>query len=323
MSFPRHSDRYDLLGTVAYRELAAEKLAEARRSILIISAYVTIAGLSWIRDNGTLDRVPVTILTQWKPRDLLSGASDLEAYKLSLDLGWRFCLLPNLHAKLLLIDDNYMFVGSSNVTAFGLSLVPGGNRELGICVAANAGDVRSAWGLVEESHDVSPEIFSKLKEWLALCPPITKTGPDVEWPLSIERMLARPPNRLWVSDLPWTVPDNMRERGTIQESSELDAVAHDMRLFGVEEYPNLETAFRGSIAYRWLVNKLEKEPDHAAYFGRLGELLHSSLLDDPAPFRKDVKSLLSNLLAYAAQFAKKSIVLDRPQYSTRVSLITI
>src|SRR4051812_46272669 len=118
MTFPRSSERFDLLGTVAYRQLAAEKVAKAQHSVLIVSAYITLAGLHWMQESGISDKVSVTVLTQWKPGDLLSGASDLEAYKFSRDRNWRFCLLPNLHAKLLLIDNNYMFVGSANITAF-------------------------------------------------------------------------------------------------------------------------------------------------------------------------------------------------------------
>jgi hypothetical protein len=262
------------------------------------------------------------VVTQWKPGDLLSGASDLASYDFCRSRNWRFCLLPHLHAKLLLIDNVHLFVGSANITAFGLSLVPGGNREVGLCVAATDSDVRTVFGLLEEAIEVSPALFSEIEEWLSKQRQVqAHSQVELRWPVSIAQRITRSPTHLWVADLPWIKPQYLLERNN--EAKLKEAIDHDARLFGTKEHASLDSAFRNSSSYRWLVGVLRAEPDQTAYFGRLSQLLHGSLLDDPAPFRKDVKNLLANLLEYVAIFAQPEIKLDCPQQSTRVRLFTV
>jgi PLD-like domain len=322
MSFPRSSRRHDLLGTEAYRDLLARTLATSSRTVKIISAFITTAGLQWVRKTGIKSSVAVTVVTQWSPGDLLSGASDLSSYAFARDQSWNFKLLQNLHAKLLLIDDAYLFVGSSNITAYGLSLVPGGNRELGLCVAPNETELRTVTGLIDEAFDVSDLLYAEIKEWLAKQIRITPTAP-LKWPIDIERAMSRSPTRLWVADLPWAAPnDILCPASDAIKSTFVDAIDHDTRLYGAQEPRMLEHAFRASNAYRWLINTLNSEPDQTAFFGRLSHLLHACLLDDPAPFRKDIKTLLENLLQYVTRFASAEVQLDRPNQSMRVRLLS-
>ncbi len=323
MNFPRSSKRYDLLGTEGYRDLIARTINAAQTSVLIISAFVTHAGLYWLRSKGMPTNIPVTIVTQWTPEDILSGASDLSAYSFAREQKWRFTLVPKLHAKLLLVDNSHMFVGSANITAFGLSLVPGGNRELGLCVAANDYEIRTAWGLAEEAIEVSPELFGRMQAWIAQLKRSIPESADsnLMWPSEIIDAVTPRPKRLWVADLPWATPtqvlgsDHRTHPPLVRE-----AVDHDVRLFGSDDSLKLQSAFRASQAYQWLLRMLQNEPQHCAYYGRLSELLHDCLLDDPRPFRRDVKTLLSNLLDYVSSFAADVVTLDRPNQSMRIRL---
>ncbi len=321
--FPRSSERFDLLGTEAYRDLLARTIAAAEKSLLLISAFMTGPGIKWICDCGLKPSISATVITQWKPEDILSGASDLDAYTYSINRGWRFGLLPKLHAKLLLVDDIYMFVGSANITARGLSLIPGGNRELGLCVAANEFDIRSALGIANEAVDLSPELFKKMERWIARLRETKKSPSDLEleWPLEIRTALTERCKRLWVADLPWVTPAQLTGSTSEDDAAQiLDAIRHDERLFGGKDSNKLKLEVRSSRAALWLFGVLSEEPDMTAYFGRLTQVLHNSLLDDPLPFRKDVKVLLSNLLEYVSAYAGDLMVLDRPEYSMRVRL---
>jgi hypothetical protein len=321
MSFPRHSGRYDLLGTEAYRDLLAKNIASATRSITIISAFITSSGLSWVLRSGIRRDLLVTIITQWSPGDLLAGASDLDAYTLAQDQGWKFRLLPKLHAKALLIDDLRLFVGSANVTAFGLSLVPGGNRELGLCVGVSEAELRTIAGLINESVEVSAELFCSIRDWLSQ-QKLTTTPTEISWPENIHRAMVLLPTRLWVADLPWANPHHLLGGPQIVlDPSQREAIDHDFRLYGTVDAALLLSAFRNSVAFKWLVGMLQTEPDQMAYFGRLSYQLHASLLDDPTPYRKEVKNLLANLLEYVATFAAHQVQLDRPNQSLRARLL--
>lgn len=57
------------------------------------------------------------------------------------------------------------------------------------------------------------------------------------------------------------------------------------------------------------------------YFGEITANLHNALLNDPRPYRKDVKQLLANLLNWIAALDINEIVVDRPAHSQRVRYI--
>ena len=56
------------------------------------------------------------------------------------------------------------------------------------------------------------------------------------------------------------------------------------------------------------------------YFGELSAKLHNALINDPKPYRKEVKDLLSNLLGWIEYFDFDFIKVDRPSYSQRVHI---
>jgi hypothetical protein len=130
-----------LLGTDAYRFALASSLRSARQSLSVISAYVTIGGIEWILDRLDPSVPSCRVVARWDSNDLVSGASDLQVYDVVRRTGGRFFVLPNLHAKLLLVDNKRLFVGSANVTGLGLKLVPGANREIGVTFDASAEDI--------------------------------------------------------------------------------------------------------------------------------------------------------------------------------------
>ena len=77
---------------------------------------------------------------------------------------------------------------------------------------------------------------------------------------------------------------------------------------------------RWSNAVQWLKNTL-RQNGNELYFGSLTANLHSALVEDPKPYRSDVKALLGNLLSLIDQWNLAEIVIDRPNYSQRVRLI--
>ena len=57
------------------------------------------------------------------------------------------------------------------------------------------------------------------------------------------------------------------------------------------------------------------------YFGQLTAELHDALVEDPKPYRKDVKTLLANLLAWTQALRMEEVVIDKPSHSQRVRLV--
>ena len=58
----------------------------------------------------------------------------------------------------------------------------------------------------------------------------------------------------------------------------------------------LSDAFQSTNCYKWLSEILAKSD--SLRFGAVTLLLHDAILDDPKPYRKDVKSFVSNLFRW-------------------------
>ena len=57
------------------------------------------------------------------------------------------------------------------------------------------------------------------------------------------------------------------------------------------------------------------------YFGQLTAELHDALVEDPKPYRKDVKTLLANLLAWAQGLRMEEVVIDKPFAAGEVGVV--
>ena len=87
---------------------------------------------------------------------------------------------------------------------------------------------------------------------------------------------------------------------------------------------NLKNSFENSKLFKWLINQIKKHKNNEIYFGDLSSIIHNSLLDDPRPYRKDVKKLQINLYNYIKYLKPKNIQIDVPKSkSERIKLIML
>lgn len=82
--------------------------------------------------------------------------------------------------------------------------------------------------------------------------------------------------------------------------------------------PELKAAFIHSKAFLWLYDAVNKTPEKTCFFGGLTENLHNVLLNDPKPYRKEVKELLGNLLGWIEDLKIENIIIDVPNHSQRI-----
>ena len=320
--FPFSTERSSLLNTETFRNLLGKALEKSQNSVIILSAYVKSVGVNWLKDKIINKNVKCTIVTRWNKGDLAQGSSDLECYSLAKDNGWTFKVLQDLHAKVMLIDNDILFIGSPNLTGKGMSLVPVSNEELGIKVKPLNEDLKIINQLVEDAISIDENIINKLEEWQKNLPKIDK--PKIpNFPSSIEETFKEKFDKLWVNNFPWCDVEYLISNADKKE----DNVIHDLDLFGLGNIEiskfekNLKESFFRSKLFSWLIKKLESEDNKAIYFGRLSSLIHDNLVDDPKPYRKDVKQLQSNLYSYIKYFKPKNIQYDRPNYSEIIKLI--
>jgi hypothetical protein len=316
-----------LLGTDAYRFALASALTSAQTSLCLISAYITVPGITWVLDRLNPSVNSCRVLARWNCSDLVTGASDLEVYELLRARNARFFVLSDLHAKVAVIDNKDLLVSSTNITRNGLRLVPGGNREIGIRLAASTEDVMIVDTMFDEAVEVTTDLYDEFRKNVETLKLLNTTTKRPQWPIEFSQKLERGPQRLWVTELLWCESPNALSIMPGTDSNQEIAVKHDLTLLGFDEeslnkieVDDLRTRFLESRAWRWLITRLTESDSGELYFGRLSATLHNALLDDPKPYRQDVKLLVANLVCWAEEFGYPSITVDRPNYSQRLRL---
>jgi hypothetical protein len=305
-----------LLTNKRYRDSMLEALRGARSSLYLASAYMTLAGIEPILATLTQMTGTTKVLARWDARDLVFGASDLEVYEAVSARGFEFYINPKLHGKFSLINDLDLFLGSANFTASGLQLGVHGNWECGCVFESSELDRRLVRGLFNNSALVTPQLFADIKAFVL--PLREKAKPEgLVFPAFIAEQLLDLVEGLWVRELFWTNdPASLR----------LDEVndQHDVALLGIDPcqlsmLAQLGHSFRSTRCCKWLVSQLEQHGGQL-YFGEAAELLHNALLEDPKPYRKDVKTLVNNLFSWSATALPSIFIVDIPSHSRRIRL---
>lgn len=312
-----------ILGTDAYRTALSESIIHSQDSVTLVSAYLTIEGIDWILEKLP-ENVDCRVLSRWNCSDLVSGASDVEVFVRLKLRGYKLYILPDLHAKVIVVDGKKLFLGSANITNSGLRLVPGGNRELGTILSPDDEDLALIDVLFDEAVLIDQVIYEAFcAELKKLQDFREKPQPRPKWSSDLLKKLSKPPQHIWVTETLWCNSPEDLIGGVGLTNSE---VTHDLVLLGLDvkseiDEKVLQQSFLESRVWRWLKHKLESAPNREMYYGQLSAELHNSFLDDPKPYRKDVKGLLTNLLNWSTSLCSDFVSIDRPNHSQRVRLI--
>lgn len=318
-----------ILGTDAFRYSLASALSEARESVSLASAFITLPGIEWVLGHLAKSEASLRVLSRWNCEDLVAGVSDLEVYTALREEGARFYILLDLHAKITLVDDKALLLGSANITNAGLRLVPGGNREMGISIVPTSEDIRVVDSLFSEAVEISTDLYDEFRRHIVQLKSAAPPRVRPKWPPEIVTKLTKGPERLWVAELFWC--DSPRRLLTSVGAGNADeqTVRHDLALLGISSNisgkvseADLRAEFLRSRAWGWLITRLKNAHRQELYFGELTSLLHDALLDDPKPYRRDVKTLVINLVTWLAEVGQSSVRIDRPRHSQRLRLLS-
>lgn len=96
-----------------------QQITSAQSQLTVLSPYIT--------KNPTLTLLAnkkATFYTRFDLRDFLSGASKLNAFKQLLKKECKVFVVPKLHAKVIMDEDQFVTLGSQNLTQGG-----GGTRS--------------------------------------------------------------------------------------------------------------------------------------------------------------------------------------------------
>ena len=286
-----------------------EEVSRAKNSVQIITAYCKENVLKELSARIPQSVRSKRLLVRFRLDDILNGSTDFSVLEYCLSHGWDAFMRFDLHAKTYIIDNARGIIGSANVTASGLGLKSAANYEVASLVDLGREDSEKINRLFCDSIKVTADVFSLLKSQYGKTDKTRSDGKSVSWDDSILRMFHREVKTLFSHDFP--------------DTASVPAMADTLPPFLDScDHPNpqqIRDDFRRSNCYAWLLAVLKKNGG-CMYFGQLTAELHDALVEDPKPYRKDVKTLLANLLAWAQALRMEEVVIDKPSHSQRVRL---
>lgn len=282
-----------ILDARTLRSEVAKELAESSTAVLL-SAYITIAGAQWLIDTLP-QNISLIVVGRFTPRDFKNGASDLEALRLLLSAKHTVKFLSTLHTKVLAIDNKIMFLGSSNYTARGLGLVDDHNLEASVKLELSSASKEFIFNIVRNSINITTNILDQFEEYLSGLDEITDDNLSNKWPAALFENI----ESLYVKDFPLAAVGEHSDIYTEHPNSDYSRLYESRN-----NYTLSRTIFRSSRSYIWLIQLLSKEENtEGISYGRLSSIIHDALLDDPAPYRRTVKDLQSNLYGFIREYA--------------------
>jgi len=286
-----------------------DELTQSTESFLLISAFCKLPLIQHFDSCIENKNIEKKLVVRFRVEDILSGVSDLELYPYCRDNGWRIFFRLDLHAKTYIFDRLRCVVGSANATGNGMNLDGRGNLEMATTCELDEDDAKQLDLLLLGSVEMTDEIYNAMTHVIQdiQC----EKSLTRDWPAEINELFKPDYSLLFTEDFPSC--DDPR-----------DAETEELLFLNLPTSASLNqitAAFCNSKCYLWLCDLVGRQENREMYYGAISAALHNSLLNEPKPYRKDVKQILSHLLHWIEVLQVKEIVIDRPNHSQRVRYV--
>lgn len=297
-----------LLYTQNIQDELIYQLEQVTESIQIITAYCKLNAIKLI-EKHIPDLIDMKrILVRFRLNDILSGATDIEMYEFCKKNGWELYVRFDLHAKTYIFDNEKGIVGSANATSNGLGLYSDCNYELGSLIPIDAEDINKINLLFNSGLKINDEIYQRMKANIDNS--VKSKSEKAEWDKSIQSLCNQEIDSLFTYDFP-----------PVHSIYELNDNKFDFLNCKINDpIENIKEAFIQSKCYQWLKEYLLTQENNEVYFGALSQAIHEIVINDPKPYRKEIKVLQSNLLNWVSELNVSEIRIDRPNHSERIRL---
>lgn len=287
-------------------DIIAGELSSARDSVQVISAFCKKEALKFICNKVSRSVTEKRLLVRYRKSDIVTGATDSDIYEICKENGWKLYVRLDLHAKTLVFDAKRALLGSANITNNGLALSGSGNCELSTMVDLDSLDQIKIQSLFSNAVCMDDELYGKMQLEL-----MQSDGDfeNVKWSKEISDILQGEVSTLFSHEL----PDKEDWKSYCGKQISF------LELTGRYDERMVKEAFIHSNAYRWLIRIL-RENNSEMQFGAVSAQLHNAIITDPKPYRKEVKTYLSNMLRWIEEMKIEDIKIDRPDFSQRIRL---
>jgi hypothetical protein len=282
------------------------KLIDASTNeIILLSAYCKVEALREILKDFKKG-IRLSLVVRFDKQDLSSNASDLEILNFILEKNGILYRNQKLHSKLFLADKKSKIFGSSNITGRGLGLL--GDQSNIESISATEECELQDWifanNVIRNSQIVTSEMIDEMKGQL-------EKKSIESWDEDAILKTAKIPAGIFVGDFPFSSnPNNL--------VGEKDVSAmHDLSIFSpnlkeLKDIQKLREPFLNSAVIRWLMTKIGNQ---TLNFGKVTQFIHDALLDDPLPYRREIKDLQVNLYSWIKEILPAEIEIWVPEGS--------
>lgn len=292
-----------LIHTPDIKQTIIEELEYTQSSICIISAFVKVDSLRFVEEHLAQSVKRKTLLVRFRREDIINGATDFEIGNFCMENGWDLYFHADLHSKIYVYDNDRAMIGSANLTSVGIGLDRGVNIESVVLLKIGKDEIDSMNKLFSLSRKIDESLLSMMAKQIS--------SDMVQGHISSEETS-------WSEDI-WNSSkhDFLWTSQMIFSPSPYEICEHDKKLLNLTDGYSIDqvrSQFMSSTVYKWLRETVVEE----TYFGELTARLHESLLDDPKPYRKDVKRLIADLLTWITELGIDEFQVDRPRHSQRI-----
>lgn len=304
-----------ILSTEEFRSRAESRALKTTESLDILSGFIKSSAVGWISEHID-SNVNVRLVGRFSPSDILKESSDLDVYLRCKELGWTIGILNNLHSKVFIFDKKSILLGSANLTMRGLSLGEYGNIELGTEVTPTDKDLSRIDNMLNNVTWLNDDLYNLMKLELDNFDRNLIDSESFDWSIDLKEKLNPKIKNLWVDDLLFTKPYefiNSIEKLNNNKDISNEDVYHDLKLLNIDISKTITNdliikGYLNSKSFNWLENLLKDNIEHEyKNFGWITQNLHNTLLDNPAPSRGGVKSLVGNLFEWVQRFGLSKI----------------
>lgn len=302
-----------LLSSTEFSNKVESAFVDAEDNIIVLSAFIKANALKWMLKD--LKAKSIKVIARWRKHDLICGVSDFEVYQICKEANVDFGISLNLHGKVFCID-NQIFVGSANLTSRGMALTNGFNDEFGVGFEAGDADREKVTSYLQNVTWINDGLVNKIKLEIESSKNEQNLNEQI-WSDKLNEHLSKPIKYLWIHELLFAKPTDL-----LNFDSRNINHRHDLELLnlGIDDL-NIESLirhFKRSNSYRWLQSILSEV--NSLSFGAVSAKLHSAILDDPSPYRRDIKILVANLYAWF-EILPTEYEIQRPRHSKVIKRI--
>ena len=290
-------------------------------SLHIYVPYIKLEQLkTLLKDNESIK----AIIVRWEPRDLITGASDLEVYPFLKDKGITLYRNPRLHLKAFVNNGISAFIGSANISQRALNEPKSRkyNYELATIIDPLTLDDRLYFNIFEaESILVTDLIYEQIKyqlpEKLAAFPKESDFEIDIQYP----------DKNFSIASLPMTYNVEtlyrIYERQEGLHDVELNCSLHDLAIYNIplglplEDFKKrLKASFFNHPFIRAFLMNIDDEGE--IYFGRAKDWIHKNCSDVPTPRKWEITENIQILYRWITNLSEGVYNVDRPNHSERL-----